>query len=759
MAIYHMSVQCISRSAGRSATAAAAYRAGDRVRDERLGQDFDYRRRSGVEHSELIMSTTAPAWAADRERLWNEVEAAERRKNSTVAREFNLALPSELNSEQRRELVRDFSRQLVERHGVVCDVAIHAPGKAGDQRNYHAHILCTTRRVHEQGLGEKTRELDQRTSQEIPYWREQWAHTANRHLERAGVDDRIDHRSLEAQGVERIPQIHLGPQVIAMAERGKKTDRADEFLRIERCNARIEALEKALNETQRGMEHEYSQSTAKRERLRRERGANAHRDDQRAGAEPERGVGRGAEGRTSSAQSIQHESRPESAAGHRGGSPAYGAEPRAAQRPEERELARHRDVRGQDIGDSSAGRGSGRRSSPADGASCRGAGLEALSHSARSVRDGVPDGDGISGVPGEPGYRDGRNDRSAGGRDVSEGSSHALSPSGHAIQPDREAQRAVGQALSTASAPGQKGHRGALSRPRTLEDATALRHALEARCREAIGREMGTAGFELQYQQVQVQKALGVSRGILEDHERSEPKAPRLLGKAQYRVRHDAWAKRQQGLLREVAEKERALTALKDPRRVLELAGAQAKEKDPGLFEEYVHAQVFERQLYAERQALETQRLAEQERLEFETFRQEEPRRRRDAIALQGRDPGIGIGWCAEKYRYEMNRLHQRYPDIAIEQAEVITVRKLREEYRPETLENALMKASPIVAGLKSPEVMRQYASQTVKAAGERDLGRALGMMPAEARPRGGWNAKIFEREEQERERGLDRER
>ena len=211
MAIYHLSVKTISRSAGRSATAAAAYRCGVAIADERTGQTFDYRRRQGVELSALLLPAAAPSWAAERAALWNSAEASETRRNSTVAREFEIALPAELDAEQRQQLALRFSREIVERHGCAADVAIHAPGR-GDDRNHHAHILLTTRRLVANGFGEKTRELDDRKTGLVSEWRERWAQLANEALSAAGQDARIDHRTLAAQGIAREPSPHLGPK-------------------------------------------------------------------------------------------------------------------------------------------------------------------------------------------------------------------------------------------------------------------------------------------------------------------------------------------------------------------------------------------------------------------------------------------------------------------------------------------------------------------------------------------------------------------
>ena len=220
MATYHLSAKTISRSQGRSATAAAAYRSGARIADERMGVLHDYQRRTGVEAAVLLLPANAPDWARDRARLWNAAEQAETRKNSTVAREFEIALPAELDAEQRQRLAVDFARELVARHGCAADVAIHRPGRTGDSRNHHAHLLLTTRRLTAAGFTEKTRELDDLKSGEIGRWRARFAEVQNARLREAGVAARVDHRSLEAQGNDREATIHLGPTATALERRG-----------------------------------------------------------------------------------------------------------------------------------------------------------------------------------------------------------------------------------------------------------------------------------------------------------------------------------------------------------------------------------------------------------------------------------------------------------------------------------------------------------------------------------------------------------
>ena len=204
----------ISRSQGRSATAAAAYRVAERIEDRRTGLVFDYAARGGVDHTEIIAPDHAPDWVRDRSELWNRVEESETRKNSQVAREVRVALPDELTHAQRLELVRDFVRgQFVDR-GMVADIALHAPGRAGDERNHHAHILLTTREVDAEGSvsdggsvprgGFTTKNRDWNKVEVLEGWREAWARDSNAALERAGIEDRVDHRTLVAQRDEAL---------------------------------------------------------------------------------------------------------------------------------------------------------------------------------------------------------------------------------------------------------------------------------------------------------------------------------------------------------------------------------------------------------------------------------------------------------------------------------------------------------------------------------------------------------------------------
>ena len=244
MAIYHLSVKTISRSAGRSAPAAAAYRAAAEIAEERTGEVHDYRRRGGVVATALHLPDGAPPWAQDRASLWNQAEAAERRRNSTVAREIVVALPAELNEAQRADLTHELADEIVARHGCAVDVAIHTPGRQGDLRNHHAHLLLTTRRLEADGFTAKTRELDRRQSGEVGHWRARWAELSNAALERAGRRERIDHRTLADQGIEREPTKHLGPGATAVERKRGAASRRRQDHQVEAA-ARLAAARDA----------------------------------------------------------------------------------------------------------------------------------------------------------------------------------------------------------------------------------------------------------------------------------------------------------------------------------------------------------------------------------------------------------------------------------------------------------------------------------------------------------------------------------
>ncbi|PIZ23422.1 MAG: hypothetical protein COY49_03390, partial [Comamonadaceae bacterium CG_4_10_14_0_8_um_filter_57_29] len=230
------SVKTVSRSSGRSATAAAAYRSGEKIVDERTGEVHDYTRKKGVESCTLFLPDDVEM--IGRADLWNAAEIAESRKNSTVAREFEVALPDELDAMQREQLAHTFTQELVKRFGFAADCAIHKPSADGDEKNHHAHILCSTRKLTQSGFGQKTRELDDREtgSAHVFAVRELWATLANDALEKAGHEVKIDHRSHADRGLEEAPSQHRGPKVTEILLAGDYSNvaqrQADEAARI-----------------------------------------------------------------------------------------------------------------------------------------------------------------------------------------------------------------------------------------------------------------------------------------------------------------------------------------------------------------------------------------------------------------------------------------------------------------------------------------------------------------------------------------------
>jgi diadenosine tetraphosphate (Ap4A) HIT family hydrolase len=238
MAIFHLNAHVVSRGKGQSAIAKAAYNSRAKLEDERTGQTKDYQKLDGLMFSGVFAPKDAPAWASDRQQLWNAVERREDESNraasARLAREIRIALPHELTDQQREWLVKDFVREQFTRKGMIADVNIHAPGGEGDDRNYHAHILATLRTVGPEGFGLVNREWNK--TEQVEQWRAEWERMANKQLERHGHDARIDRRTLEAQGIEREPTTHRGPHVDAIERRGVEADnsrqneaRADEL--------------------------------------------------------------------------------------------------------------------------------------------------------------------------------------------------------------------------------------------------------------------------------------------------------------------------------------------------------------------------------------------------------------------------------------------------------------------------------------------------------------------------------------------------
>ncbi|WCA60500.1 Ti-type conjugative transfer relaxase TraA [Agrobacterium tumefaciens] len=250
MAIYHLSTKPVSRSSGRSAVASAAYRCAVLLTNHRDGLVHDFTRKEGVEHKEIVLPEGVAAdWALDRSALWNAAEFAEKRKDARVAREFEIALPRELSPEGRLKAARAFAQDLANRYGAAVDFAIHSPGEHGDIRNYHAHVLMTTRQVGRAGLGEKTR-LEHKnarllangmatTDMQLQDIRQSWEGIAIRQLQHEGLDIRIDHRSHAQRGLELSPTGHMGVHASQMERRGMAVERGRLDDKAARQNAEL----------------------------------------------------------------------------------------------------------------------------------------------------------------------------------------------------------------------------------------------------------------------------------------------------------------------------------------------------------------------------------------------------------------------------------------------------------------------------------------------------------------------------------------
>lgn len=234
MAIYHFSVKVISRGGGRSAVAAAAYRSGSEIEDQRLGRSHDFSNKPGVVHSEVMLPKDASERWRDRSVLWNEVEAGEKRKDAQLAREVEFALPREMAEGDAVDLARSFvQREFVDR-GMVADLNVHWDIGADGQAKPHAHVMLTLREISGDGFGKKVREWN--AVSELKGWRERWADHVNTRCQELGIEARIDHRTLEAQGIELEPQNKIGPAGMRREDRGEEAERAGEHREIARRN-------------------------------------------------------------------------------------------------------------------------------------------------------------------------------------------------------------------------------------------------------------------------------------------------------------------------------------------------------------------------------------------------------------------------------------------------------------------------------------------------------------------------------------------
>lgn len=288
MAIYHLSIKIISRGKGKSAVAAASYRSGEKIKNEYDGIVHDFTRKGGIAHTEILLPQNAPQEFSDRGTLWNSVEKIEKSKNSQLAREIEIALPKELNREKQIELVREYVKENFVKVGMCADIALHDKNDG----NPHAHILLTMRPLNEDKTwgakskkeyildenGEKvklkngnykTRKIntvDWNEQDKAEEWRKTWADITNKYLEENSIQEKVDHRSYQRQGIEEIPTIHLGVSASQMEKKGIATDRGNINREIRKQNRLLQEIKlriKALMRWIRGIGKEEKAETDK----------------------------------------------------------------------------------------------------------------------------------------------------------------------------------------------------------------------------------------------------------------------------------------------------------------------------------------------------------------------------------------------------------------------------------------------------------------------------------------------------------------
>ena len=285
MAIYHCSTKTVNRSSGRTAVASMAYRAGEKLEDERTGLTHDFTKKDGVVHTEILSNLDIQI---DRGELWNLAEKSENRKDARTAREWVIALPDELTADQRKDVAKNFAQSIVDRYGVIADLAIHEPSKGGNDKNHHAHIMLTTRKAELDPDNKlilttkadielsntKRKSLNMGTTQEeIKAIRTKWADLANYALEQAGHNEKIDHRSYADQGNGLQATIHEGTKVTQLRRYGIETEisrfndnvKQQNSQQLEQDKPKIESvLKQGLDKVDQGFEQWQKNQEAKR---------------------------------------------------------------------------------------------------------------------------------------------------------------------------------------------------------------------------------------------------------------------------------------------------------------------------------------------------------------------------------------------------------------------------------------------------------------------------------------------------------------
>lgn len=260
MALYHFHVGQVKRSAGQSVIESAAYRAGERLYSERYGEYSDYTRKGGVVYTEILLPSHAPREYADRQTLWNAVEAAERGKNAQLAYSFDIALQNEFALEENIALARRFLLDNFVSRGMIADFAVHRPDKAGGIENPHFHVLCPIRPMNPDGSwGAKQQRVyredgkfdavpttDWGKPETLEDWRKAWAELCNTKFKDKGLGCRIDHRSYEKQGIDQAPTVHEGVAVRQMEAKGIATDKGERNRWIRSANAMLRTLREKI---------------------------------------------------------------------------------------------------------------------------------------------------------------------------------------------------------------------------------------------------------------------------------------------------------------------------------------------------------------------------------------------------------------------------------------------------------------------------------------------------------------------------------
>ena len=260
MALYHFHVGQVKRSAGQSVIESAAYRAGERLYSERYGEHSNYTRKGGVVYTEILLPPHAPHEYADRQTLWNAVEAAERGKNAQLAYSFDIALQNEFTLAENIALARQFLLDNFVSRGMIADLAIHQPDREGGIENPHVHVLCPIRPLNpDSSWGAKQRRVyrkdgkfdavpttDWGKPEALEVWRKAWAELCNAKFKDKGLECRIDHRSYEKQGIDQAPTVHEGVAVRQMEARGMTTDKGERNRWIRSANVMLRALREKI---------------------------------------------------------------------------------------------------------------------------------------------------------------------------------------------------------------------------------------------------------------------------------------------------------------------------------------------------------------------------------------------------------------------------------------------------------------------------------------------------------------------------------